>query len=112
MRHLSTVLLLALTSTSSAQIIGGRSERYVSEGLTIDSMLTPSSPLDADEVLIGLSVDPPCRIREVRMVRDLDDGCGRMVMLKAHGLELELMKYYRFNCPPLVLIRCRCVFDD
>ena len=96
----------------NAQIVHGGPGRIVPENLTLDSALTASAILADDQILIKLDLDSLCRIVNVRVVRDIVNGCAGNEMIRARKMELEVMRYFRFDCPAETFIRCRCVFDD
>lgn len=112
MRYLLVVLFMNVVGLTNAQFVHGGTGRIVAMEPTLDSTLTLGTPLENDEVLITLSTDSLCRIQDARIVRDIVNGCGSSAMLTARSMELEIMKYYGFNCPREILIRCRCTFDD
>ncbi|MCU0319258.1 MAG: hypothetical protein MUE88_04190 [Flavobacteriales bacterium] len=112
MRYLLIVLFMNAVGLTSAQVIHGGAGRFVAMQPTLDSTITLSSALDADEILIAITTDSLCSIQNARIARDIADGCGNSALLRARSMEQEIMKYYGFKCPEEIFVRCRCTFDD
>jgi hypothetical protein len=112
MRYLLIVLSMNAVGLTHAQVIHGGAGRIVAMQPTLDSTITLSSALDADEILIAITTDSLCRIQDARIARDITDGCGSSALLRVRSMEKEIMKHYGVKCPEEILIRCRCTFDD
>lgn len=112
MKPILFILASVTSGTLYSQSVLGDKRRYVPEKPILDSTINAATLLAEDEILLALNLDSLCRIRAVSIARDIDDGCGVQAIQWGETMELEVMRYYKFNCPPQVLMRCRCVFGD